>query len=103
MSKVRQIFTSMPERYIAGKVKASKSYYFSVGDQKWSVTLHPDRCEATEGKSGDADVVLKADPKLFERMVLERKMPGPIDIARGKIKTNDPGALQELMSCFRMP
>jgi hypothetical protein len=103
LSKVRQIFTSMPERYISGKVSASKSYYFSVGDQKWSVTLHPDRCEAVEGKSGTADVVLKADPKLFERMVLERKMPGPLDIARGKIKTNDPGALQELMSCFRMP
>ena len=41
------------------------------------------------------------DPKLFANMVLKGKMPGPMDIARGKIKTNDPSALQNLMTCFK--
>lgn len=102
MSNIRQIFESMPERYQPGQLTATKSFYFSVGDQKWSVTCHPDHCDAVEGKTGTADVVLKCDPKLFENMVLKGKMPGALDIARGKIKTNDPGALQQMMSLFRM-
>jgi len=102
MSKVREIFQNMPARYQPGQLSAPKSFYFSVGDEKWSVTCHPDRCEAVQGKTGNADVVLKCDPKLFEKMVLHGKMPGALDIARGKIKTNDPGALQQMMSLFKM-
>jgi hypothetical protein len=33
-------------------------------------------------------------------MVLHGKMPGPIDIARGKVKTNDVGALSKLRDLF---
>ena len=103
MSQVREIFQRMPERYIPQPGAASRTYYFSVGDEKWTVTMHADRCVATPGKQGDnADVVLKCDPKLFAAMVLEGKMPGPLDIARGKIKTNDPGALKALKERFRM-
>jgi putative sterol carrier protein len=100
MSEISQIFEAMPGRYIAGKVDKTKTYYFSVGSEKWTVSMHPDRCEVARGKA-DADVVLKCDPKLFVKMVLHGKMPGPLDIARGKIKTNDPQALQGLMSSFR--
>jgi hypothetical protein len=33
-------------------------------------------------------------------MVVHGKMPGPIDIARGKVKTNDAGALMKLRELF---
>lgn len=101
MSNVRSIFESMPSRYIPGKIQQAMTYYFSVGDEKWSVALDPEKCTATPGKPENADVVLKCDPKLFTNMVLKGKMPGPLDIARGKIKTNNPGALQNLMTCFK--
>ncbi len=103
MSKVRQIFETMPSRYIPSPGSPSKSYYFSVGEERWTVQMHADRCEVSPGKTIEkADVVLKCDPGLFEKMVLEGKTPGPIDIARGKIKTNDPGALTALKTRFRM-
>ena len=47
-------------------------------------------------------MVLKCEPKLFEKIVLKGKMPGPLDIARGKFKTNDPGKLQEMLTCFNL-
>lgn len=101
MSDVRSIFESMPSRYIPGKIQKALTYYFSVGDEKWTVALDPKACTATPGKPENADVILKCDPKLFSNMVLKGKMPGPLDIARGKIKTNDPSALQNLMTCFK--
>lgn len=103
MASVREIFESMPRRYLPQPGTPSRSYYFSVGDEKWTVVMHPDRCEVAPGKTIDsADVVLKCDPKLFVAMVLEGKTPGPIDIARGKIKTNDPSALKALKERFRL-
>jgi len=33
-------------------------------------------------------------------MVVHGKMPGALDIARGKIKTNDPMGLQKLKTMF---
>jgi hypothetical protein len=101
VSDVRNIFESMPSRYIPGKIQKTVTYYFSVGTEKWTVALGPKACTATPGKPENADVVLKCDPKLFSNMVLKGKMPGPLDIARGKIKTNDPSALQTLMTCFK--
>ncbi len=103
MSEIRQIFEKMPERYNPGKVSKPTSYYFSVGDEKWTVTLHPDRVDVQEGRHTQAaDCVLKCDPKLFTKMVLEGKRPGPIDIARGKIKTNSAPLLKKLPEFFRL-
>jgi hypothetical protein len=54
-----------------------------------------------EGKTVEAaDIVLKTTPDLFEKMVLRGKLPGPIDIARGKVRTNDPMGLQKLREWF---
>ncbi len=102
MSVIRQIFEHMPSRYQPGKVNRSVTYYFSVGSEKWTATLHPDHCEVVEGKQTDrADCVLKCDPKLFEKMVLKGKTPGPLDVARGKIKSNNIDLLRKLPDYFR--
>jgi long-chain acyl-CoA synthetase len=91
----------MPQRYRPGALAAAKSYYFSIGDHKYTVRLTPQACTVEDGRTLDnADCVLKTTPELFERMVLHGKMPGAIDIARGKIKTNDPSALQDLAKYF---
>ena len=100
MSTISEIFDAMPKRYRTGKVTAERSFYFSLGDDKYTVTLSADACVVEKGKTKDADVVLKTTPQLFEKMVLKGKMPGPLDIARGKIKTNDPMGLKDLMGFF---
>ena len=98
---VEKIFEQMPSRYLKGKVSKTRVYYFSIGDFRATVTLEPDSVSVEPGKKVDnADVVLKTTPALFEKMVLKGKMPGPIDIARGKIKTNDPGGLKSLRDYF---
>ena len=99
----KQIIESMPTRYRKGAFSGSRTYYFSVESAKYTVTFANDACTVAEGKpAGEADVVLKTTEKLFKRMVLEGKMPGPLDIARGKIKTNDPAALKALQGWFNM-
>jgi len=95
------IFEHMPSRYIAGSAEANKSFYFSIGDHKFTVKVDPQSCQVESGKTIEqADIVLKTTPELFLKMVVHGKMPGPLDIARGKIKTNDPGGLASLKSMF---
>ena len=101
MPTIPEIFAWMPDRYRTGVLGATRSYYFSVDQHKYTVVLRPDGVEVSPGKTLDkADVVLKTTEKLFLRMVVDGKMPGALDIARGKIKTNDPGALKQLKDLF---
>ena len=100
MPTVAEIFAEMPSRYLAGRNPATKTYYFSVGEHRYTVRLSPESCTVEEGKIGEADYVLKTTPDLFEKMVIKGKMPGPLDIARGKVKTNDPLALKRLRDYF---
>lgn len=98
---IAQIFDAMPSRFKSGSVKQASSFYFSVGDHKYTVKLGPDGCTVEKGKTiENADVVLKTTPELFEKMVIHGKLPGALDIARGKVKTNDPGALKRLRDYF---
>ena len=94
------VFAALPERFRPSP-EASGRYYFSIGDHRYTVELGPDGCRVTPGKPDTpADCVLKTTPELFEKMVLRGKMPGPLDIARGKVKTNDPKKLMSLREHF---
>ncbi len=101
MSTVSKIFEAMSARYKPGKATTPRTYYFSIGDDKYTVKCTPRDCTVESGKTVDnADCVLKATPDVFEKMVLKGKLPGALDIARGKIKTNDVGALKDLKDWF---
>ncbi|WP_106092393.1 hypothetical protein [Enhygromyxa salina] len=98
---VKKIFEKMPSRYIKGSAEKPTTYYFSIGDEKFTVKIDAEAATVESGKTVEnADCVLKTTPDLFEKMVLKGKAPGPIDIARGKIKTNDPMGLQKLRTMF---
>lgn len=98
---VKKIFDEMPGRYRKGSASKATVYYFSIGDFKATVKITAEDVVVESGKTVEnADVVLKTTPELFEKMVLKGKAPGPIDIARGKIKTNDPMGLQKLREMF---
>ena len=100
MNEVRELFTTMASRFQPSKCDAPITYYFSIGSEKWTVFVSPEGCEAKEGRVDSADCVIKADPKLFLKMVKEGKMPGPLDIARGKVKTNDVQLMSKMAQMF---
>ena len=98
---VPSIFEIMPSRFKKGSAAGPRTFYFSIGEHKYTVHVDPEDCRVEKGKTVDnADVVLKTTPQIFERMVIQGKAPGALDIARGKIKTNDPGGLQALRTMF---
>ncbi len=102
MSDVTRIFEQMATRFQPAALTGPRTYYFSIGDIRRTVKLDKQGCTVEDGKTVDnADCVLKADPKLFVNMVTKGKMPGPLDIARGKIKTNDVDKLRDLSKLFR--
>ena len=98
---IQRIFNEMPNYFIKGKASGATTFYFSIGKDKYTVKVDTDTVAVEPGKTVEsADVILKTTPELFEKMVIKGKMPGPIDIARGKIKTNDPAGLQKLRELF---
>jgi putative sterol carrier protein len=99
--QVQKIFQLMPSRFVRGKATKKSVYYFSIGDFRCTVTIEPDGVTVEPNKKVDnADVVLKTSPELFEKMVVDGKLPSAVDIARGKIKTNDVVGLKRLRDFF---
>jgi hypothetical protein len=102
LATIPQIFEAMPDRYLCDVLDAPRSWYFSVGEHKYTVLMTPETCDVAAGKTQEqCDYVLKIHPKLFEKLVLRGGVPTPIDIARGRIKTNDSAALVQLRQLFR--
>lgn len=98
---VPEIFEAMPSCYQPGKATRETTLYFSVGDHRYTVRITPDECEVAPGKTTEnADVVLKTTPDLFEKMLIRGESPGAFDVMRGRVKTNDPGALKRLREYF---
>ena len=95
------LIAEMSRRYVPGKVPRALTYYLSIGEFKYTMRLDASTCSITPGKVENADCVIKSDPAVFENLVLRRKAPGPLDIARGRFKTSDVGLLSLLQDCFR--
>lgn len=101
MADPQSLIANLTNRYVPGKVDSTLSYYFSIEGYKATLHCHPDRCEVVEGPSdGKADVVIKTTKKLFTKVFVKGGMPGPLDIARGKFKTNDVDGLRRLKELF---
>jgi len=98
---IPEMFEHMPEMYNPGVLTSPRSYYFSLGNHKYTVKMTPEACEVETGKTQDScDCVLKTTEKIFSNLVLRGKRPGALDIARGRFKTNDVGLLTELGKLF---
>ena len=103
-AEIRAIFENMESRFKKGQLDREISYYFTLGKgvgEKWTVRVGPERCEVLEGKQADqADCVLKTTTKYFLKLIRDGHTPTPMDFMRGKIKSNDPMLLKELMTVF---
>lgn len=90
-------------RYRPASVQKKTTYYLSLGDgpgEKWTVTLTPEACEVTPGKTENSDCVLKTSADLFRNLVAGSWKPGVGDFLTGKIKTSDVDLLQTLQKAF---
>ena len=98
---IEEIFATLPELFVKDALTEPVSYYFSLGDIKITVRLSPEDCLVESGRTIDqADCVCKTDPAFFQQIWLEGYRPGPADFFSGKIKTNNPVALQQFLHCF---
>jgi long-chain acyl-CoA synthetase len=97
------VFDEMKERFVAGAIDEPLSYYFSLGDERWTVRATKSELEVAKGKTmAAADCVLKTSPAIFERIIRESWVPGPSDFVSGQIKTNNVAHLLTMQKIFRL-
>ena len=98
---VEKIFASLADDFVVGNAGKERSYYFSLGDTKKTVRIASDRCLVEDGRTVEqADCVCKTSAEFFEKIWNDGYRPGMGDFLSGKIKSNDPGALQDFLKCF---
>ncbi len=97
------VFEELKERFVPGAVTEPLSYYFSLGEERWTVRATKAEVEVAKGKTVEAaDCVLKTTPGLFERIVREAWVPGPNDFMTGQIKTNNVAHLLTMQKLFQL-
>jgi long-chain acyl-CoA synthetase len=97
------VFHELEQRFAPGAVERPTSYYFSLGDDRFTLLVSKDACEVKQGKHVDAaDCVLKTSPDLFARIVREAYVPSPAEFLSGAVKTNNVGLLLEFQKAFRL-
>ena len=98
---IEAIFAGLTDSFVPGIVDKPVVYYFSLGASKKTVRLDRDRCLVEDGRQVDhADCVCKTDEDFFISIGNEGYRPGMGDFLSGRIKSNDPGALQLFLKAF---
>lgn len=102
-----EVFDELHERFVPGALGKATTWYFSLGtgaDARWTVRANEGSVEIQPGRpqGGQADCVLKTDPKTFERIVREHYVPSFAEFAEGKVKTNDPDLLRTFQTTFNL-
>ncbi len=98
---IENIFDSLPDLFVPQATKTAASYYFSLEEIKKTVTLSPERCLVEDGRTVErADCVCKTSKDFFAAIWNDGYRPGMADFLSGKIKSNDPAALQRFLCCF---
>jgi long-chain acyl-CoA synthetase len=100
---LHDVFQELERRFAPNAVERPTSYYFSLGDDRFTLLVSKDGCEVKEGKHvAAADCVLKTSPDLFARIVREAYVPSPAEFMSGAVKTNNVGLLLEFQKAFRL-
>lgn len=101
MKMIDSLFAALPAAYVEGVVDKPMTYYFTLGNSKKTVRLSPGQCLVEEGKTVEtADCVCKTDPDFFVSIWNDGYRPSMGDFLSGKIKSNDPTALQLFLKAF---
>jgi long-chain acyl-CoA synthetase len=102
VDQVTAALESLSAKYDAERIERPVSWYFSLGDVKYSVAVTENGCEVSPGRpqGGQADCVIKADPEMIRRLICEAYVPTPSEFVSGAIKTNDIPLLIEFSRVF---
>jgi putative sterol carrier protein len=102
-SEIGEIFQGLPKRFQKGNVKTPRTFYFSLDDdEKWTVSLSPDKCEVMPGKPAqDADCFFKASKQMFMDVWNGKHTPTARDFFTGAIKSNNPLLLKDFVAAFK--
>jgi long-chain acyl-CoA synthetase len=97
---LQSLFDRLRGRFVPGSTDGPLSYYFSLGQEKWTLKASSNACEVARGKSVEnADCVLKTSPELFHRIVDEAYTPSAAEFMSGAVKSNN---IQLLFTFQRM-
>jgi long-chain acyl-CoA synthetase len=100
---LHDVVRSLERRFAPGVVERPTSYYFSLGDDRFTLFVSKDACEIKPGKHAEsADCVLKTSPELFTRIVREAYVPSPGEFLSGAVKTNNVNLLFTFQQVFRL-
>jgi putative sterol carrier protein len=100
-SEVAKVFEKLPSLYQKGSAAKDRTFYFSLDDEKWTVTLSRDGCAVKPEKSEDADCFFKASKEMFLDVWSGRHKPSITDFVSGAIKSNNPMLLKEFVAAFQ--
>jgi len=97
------VFVELERRFVPGAAGGRVSYYFALGDERWTLQLGPDGIQVAPGKTiENADCVLKTSPSLFEKIVRQAYVPSPAEFASGEIKTSNLNQLMKMQELFQL-
>ncbi|MCH2109398.1 MAG: AMP-binding protein, partial [Polyangiaceae bacterium] len=97
------LMDELRQRFQPDVVESPLSYYFSLGEERWTVRVTSAEVEVAKGKTVDnADCVLKTDAQTFEKIIRESWVPGPKDFMAGRIKTNNINHLMKMQKLFQL-
>jgi putative sterol carrier protein len=100
-SEVTKVFERLPKLFQKGNVTKERTFYFSLDDEKWTVTLGKDQCTVKPEKTEDADCFFKASKEMFLDVWNGRHTPSVTDFVTGAIKSNNPLLLKEFVGAFQ--
>jgi len=98
---IDEMFAALPAQYVPGVIDKPMTFYFAIDDSKKTLKLDKDRAVVEDGKTVEnADCMCKTSAEFLLAIWQGTKRPGIMDFMSGKIKSNDPAALEVFMRCF---
>ncbi len=102
LSGLEAEFERLRGQFVKGATSDKVSYYFSLGNEKWTLEASPEACEIERGKPpGKADCVLKTSPEMFTRIV-NGYTPSATEFMTGKVKSNNVQLLYTFQKIFNL-
>lgn len=99
--RVEEVFQNLKSSFKPGVVTKQQTFYFSIDDHKYTVTIRPDDCLVEEGKTVEnADCFVKTTEDLFLKMYRGEHYPGMADFMSGRIKSNNPFLMKTFVDAF---
>ncbi len=100
---IEGVFAELSERFDKTAVQTPLSFYFALGEDRWTLRVTREVCEVSKGKTVDqADCVLKTSRDIFERIVREAYTPSPQEFMSGLVKSNNIAHLITFQKAFQL-